>query len=190
MTGIFIYDGSSNRKKVQKLFVYDGSSNRKAVLRGFIYDGSSNRKLFFSSSQAASEFFPYSAPYGAPGTGGNGVTFSTPPCTFAAQGTLTFSNGTPLGTTVIMAHITKQSGASGNNDCYLVVNTAGPHSTIQGRRLALNGTLCTLAGNPASAFNYIGAGFGGFYYVTGAFDNAQSYLSAAPSNHIFSIRDA
>lgn len=187
---LWIYDAASNRKAIQKLWIYDAASARKAIQKMWIYDSAGNRKLIFTGSQAASEFFPYSAPYGAPGTGGNGVTFSTPPCTFAAQGTLTFSNGTPLGTTVIMAHMTKQNGGSGNNACWLVVSTPGPHSTIQGRRLALNGTLCTLAGNPAGAFNYIGAGFGGYYYVTGAMDNAASYLTAAPNNHVFSIRDA
>jgi hypothetical protein len=49
---IFVFDGSSNRKQVQRLFTYDGSGNRKQIQRGFIFDASGNRKQFYSNIAA------------------------------------------------------------------------------------------------------------------------------------------
>lgn len=187
---IYFYNSSGARKRVKEAYFYDATGTQRYIKEGYFYDSAGNRKQFFQGPLLPTGYFPYSAPYGSPGTGGNGVTFSTPPCTFAAQGTFTFSGGTPLGTTVLMAHMVKQFGATGNNACWLVVSTPGPHPTIQDRRLWLNNVLCTLSGTPSLPFDYIGAGFGGYYYVTGAMNNAQSYLKAAPETNLFEIRDA
>lgn len=103
------------------------------------------------------------------GDGGSGPLYSIAPYPVAPRGTLTVTFGTPL-VSIIGIHFSKAAGA-GDQGLWITTSTPGPVADFENLRPYINGTLCTLNGNPMSPTDYIGAGFGGYYYVTGTFNN-------------------
>jgi hypothetical protein len=185
---IKVYPGGA-KSNVKNVYAYPGGARTK-VKTAYAYPNG-QRTVIYQSSNPSTEFFPFSGPYTTPGTGGNGVTFGRPPCTFPNVGVLTQTSPTPIGTNIIGLHIELQAGQTADNSAWLVVDSPGPHSAIVGRRLWLDGRECTLNGNPVSSgFIYIGAGFGAYFYVYGSFNNVQSYLTPEPNQHVVFIRDA
>jgi len=163
---LYFYDSSGVRRRTKEFFFYDSSGVRRRVKEGYFYDSSGVRRQFF----VGNAIYTFNGP-NVSGTGdaGTGPLYSIAPYPVAPRGSLTIVSGVPL-VTIIGLHFSKAAG-TGDQGLWVTTSQAGPIAGFEGLKLYINGTECLLNGSPMLPVDYIGAGFGGYYYVTGTFNN-------------------